>query len=815
MSRRDVLLRMASEQGQSPRVINRILDALRAHPELIDLPRAIDRLLRVLRACSVGTTIGLRDYDALVWRETCEWLISLARQSDVLRLLGEQFWLGERAPSKNPVMNKGVTRFGFPYASFLHIPRDVENSQDYERLLAQLLIASHQTGTDHLATQRYGVYQALGHLCELRHCLIPPELNIWGTAEEFVASCRAFSPSKSKSENAEHFAAISRLVRYCNGELPPVGSGGGGNRGRRTRHNRQELSHFISEDPRGFLLGDPDDPDQLPGHYGIIMEQTDTADGDLAPGEMSPSTEIWVLDDAGCERPYVADLLSQQSVEAHIVRSRQLLPFSYSQFTLLELRDLLFGASDLFHACWQELSHVQDVSRTQLRMEAIVMLHISLWLGQPTTQIVQLSIVDSAIEDVDGLALVRGEPAQFSMIVRRPDLAGDDRWQATTGIRPALLRILLPDLAGSSALINALLGAFPRSSNQVFTRQTGELEAEVKAVLYMLGGGDRRFTLTKLRSYLFHQLVSDTHDVAAASMLSGVAVPSAQTPRYYLQLDAYYLRQVYVASLERALTQVYACAGLAYEPVEPRQVQHGALGATHCLLPETIAANVKAMAKVLRKRPTGRLSEMLAWHNCYTLWVVQMLMLTTGCRAIRSPLMYVDEFDPELSMGALSDKDSDDRHMSRLVCIPPMLKRQIEHYSLHCVAMSRQLIGYLPQDEGSDRWSRGFFLWIGATDIRRDEITPDTIYQQMTQVAGYIPHRVNGYRKFLRTELVERSCPAESLAAFLGHWLRGEEPQDAFSSFCPATYARVVDEWITPLLQELGWFALASPWGIE
>ncbi|MEW3673824.1 hypothetical protein QOZ77_31940, partial [Pseudomonas aeruginosa] len=86
-------------------------------------------------------------------------------------------------------------------------------------------------------------------------------------------------------------------------------------------------------------------------------------------------------------------------------------------------------------------------------------------------------------------------------------------------------------------MVDALREAFPPSSSLVFTCQANELEGEVKAVLHQLGGGDRRFTLNKLQSYLFHQLVSDTHDVAAASMLSGVTMPSAQTPRYYLQLD--------------------------------------------------------------------------------------------------------------------------------------------------------------------------------------------------------------------------------------------------------------------------------------
>uniref|UniRef100_UPI0022318908 hypothetical protein n=1 Tax=Moraxella catarrhalis TaxID=480 RepID=UPI0022318908 len=83
-----------------------------------------------------------------------------------------------------------------------------------------------------------------------------------------------------------------------------------------------------------------------------------------------------------------------------------------------------------------------------------------------------------------------------------------------------------------------------------------------------------------------------------------------------------------------------------------------------------IEGNVSAMAEVLRKKPMGRLSEMLVWHNCYTLWTVQMFMLVTGCRAIRNPLLFIDEFDADLGMGALSDKDSGDRHMSRL-SLPP------------------------------------------------------------------------------------------------------------------------------------------------
>ncbi|EOC5473180.1 hypothetical protein ACM760_05085 [Pseudomonas aeruginosa] len=815
MSKREILLNLASEQGQSPRVIGEILNLLGAHPELIDLPRAIDQLLRVLRACSVGLPIGLDSADDVVLHEACRWLISLSRQPNIRVLLGEQFWMGNKMSARNPVSQRGVKIFGFPYASFLHILRDYENGQDYERLLAQVLVATQKTPTDRHVDQRYRVYLEISKLCGLRFFTIPPELKIWGTTEEFVASCRVFLPSKSSSGNAKSFAAIARLVRYCNGDSPRTGGGGGGYRGKRKQDDQPDLIHYITEDPRGFVLGDPDDPDQLPGHYDILGGHTDTVEGDLAPGEMSPSTEIWVLDDDGFERPYVADLLGQQNVEAHIVRSRQFLPFSYNQLTLKELRNLLFGASDLFHSCLQELSCPKDLARIQLRMEGIVALHISLWLGQSMTQVVQLSIVDDETDDADGLALILGDSVQFSMVVRRPDLAGDDRWQASSGVRVSLLRILLPDLAGSARLVKQLLKAFPRSANQVFTYQTEQLDAEIKALLLELGEDDRRYTRTKLRSYLFHQIVADTQDVAAASMLSGVEIPSAQTPRYYLQLDACHLRKIYTTSLVRVLTQVYACAGLAYEHVNLNADQQGGLGATHCLLPTTIESNVSAMARVLRRKTSGRLSEMVAWHNCFTLWTVQMFMLVTSCRAVRNPLMLIGEFDSVLGMGALSDKDSGDRHMSRLICMPPMLRRQITSYFAHCASISRQFIGYLPQDEEDHQWSRGFFLQIGQAGVRRAEITPGNIYDQMGLVSGYTTHRVNAHRKFIRTELTERGCPSEALAAFMGHWLRGEEPQDAYSTFCPAVYAKVLDEWITPLLRELGWSALSSQWVTE
>ena len=148
MSKHEVLLRLACEQGQSPRAVDQTLNLTGAHPDLIDLPGVSHKLLQLFPVCNMGVPLSFEGCDEQVWRTVCEWMVSLASQPNISELLGEQFWHGDVPPEKNPIHGKGVTLFGFPYASLLNAPRDHENIHDYLRLLAQLLVTSQQVGTD-------------------------------------------------------------------------------------------------------------------------------------------------------------------------------------------------------------------------------------------------------------------------------------------------------------------------------------------------------------------------------------------------------------------------------------------------------------------------------------------------------------------------------------------------------------------------------------------------------------------------------------------------------------------------------------------
>ncbi len=297
MKNNERILSLAKEAEQSGRAVKYILDLMDAHPDLIDLPRISMGLIKALNASEVEPKFSFDGIDKAVLLSTCKWIASLGAQPNIEALFGKSFWLGNPPPIRNPVLNQGVKKFGFPYAAIWHAPRDSENEQDYYRLLAQLLSVFQRRNTDRLQSQRYAVFLDLRRLCDLKQIDIPDQLKIWGETDAFVRACRIFHPQENESESSKALKSICRLVAYCSGDEPKVRSGGGGHHGPRPRLTGPELSHFIADNPLGFALADPDDPDQLPGYYSILWEPTGSVDGELAPEELSSETEIWLLDD--------------------------------------------------------------------------------------------------------------------------------------------------------------------------------------------------------------------------------------------------------------------------------------------------------------------------------------------------------------------------------------------------------------------------------------------------------------------------------------------------------------------------------------
>lgn len=808
------LLTLAKDRGRDVGVIAEILRFLDVHPQLIDFPRVIQGLVNTLDAMDIPPVLNLTAFDLRAWRDEGCWIILIRNNPDFIAALGPMFYQGDERRTRNPIIGKGVQEYAFPYATLWHEPADSECEQDYYRLIGQLLVAYQQRADGlGLRGQRYTAYLELRALCALQTLSIPSDLNFWSSSAVFAQGCRQFDAGNSTNYLAEHFAPIVRLARYLSGEEPPERYGGGGHR-HNGGSNSAGLGVLISQGATEFPLDDPDDPDLLPGYISFAVSQPldDDLDEALPPGELTAASEICLIDTRGEVRPYVAELLSHEGMLAHIARSRQFLPFGYNLLTQYELANLLFGVTDEFLFCRERIRNAPGQEQTQIRrrLEALLVLHLMLWFGRSLDDCKKLRIAERNARPSSVLELVLADetgPAEFRFFAPTPDYAAEELLPREA-VRESQRAIAVPDMVGAAALVMAIRGLSPVKGSAVITCKIKDVEREVRTLLSELGGEDPRYTMHKVRSYLHRQLISDTHDVVAATMLSGTPCLSAQTPLYYSQYSANYLRSLYCRSVQRVLTAVYASAGLEATVNMVTAASGTAIGARNCLRMEAVKANLEALLAVLRKRPRKGLQQLVHWHNCLSLWTVQMFLMATGCRAIRNPLKQADEFESRRGHGALGDKGADDGHMSRLVVLPDLLNRQLQAYKSHCSAISAQIksqLPLLPVPTG------GFFLRLADGDrLSYEEIRPLHINAVMRQVVGFTPHPVNGFRKLLRTELAERGCPPETLAAYMGHWLSGEEPQDIYSSFCPRTYIQGLHTYMLPLMRELGWMVRNS-----
>jgi hypothetical protein len=800
------LLTLAKDHGRDVGVIAEMLRFLDVHPQLIDFPRVIQGLVNTLDAMDVPPVLNLGASDLRIWRDECRWIISIRNNPDFVAALGLMFYQGDERRTRNPVIGKGVQEHAFPYATLWHEPADSECEQDYYRLIGQLLLAYQQRADGlGLRGQRYTAYLELRALCALQTLSIPSDLNIWSSSAVFAQGCRQFDAGNSTNYLAEYFAPIVRLARYLGGEEPPERHGGGGHR-HHGGSNSAGLGVLISQGATEFPLDDPDDPDLLPGYISFAVSQPldDDLDEALPPGELTSASEICLIDTTGEVRPYVAELLSHEGMLAHIARSRQFLPFGYNLLTQHELANLLFGVTDEFLFCRERIRNAPGQEQTQIRrrLEALLVLHLMLWFGRSLDDCKKLRIAERNARPSSVLELVLADetgPAEFRFFAPTPDYAAEELLPRDA-VRASQPTISVPDMVGAAALVMAIRDLSPVNGTAVITCKIKDVEREIRILLGELGGEDPRYTMHKVRSYLHRQIIADSHDVVAATMLSGMPCLSANTPLYYSQFSINHLRRLYCQSVQRVLAAVYATVGLEAPSAQIPSVPEAAVGARNCLRLATVKNNLDALLAVLRKRPRKDLQQLLHWHNCFSLWTIQMFFMTTGCRAIRDPLKHEDEFISPGGHGALGDKGSDDGHMSRLVVLTDLLKRQLKAYKAHCRAITAQLELHAPAP------TNGFFL--RSTDdgcLCYEEIRPLHIKAVMHQIEGFTPHAVNGFRKLLRTELAERGCPPETLAALMGHWLSGEEPQDIYSSFCPRTYVQGLHTHLLPLMRELGW----------
>ncbi len=216
------------------------------------------------------------------------------------------------------------------------------------------------------------------------------------------------------------------------------------------------------------------------------------------------------------------------------------------------------------------------------------------------------------------------------------------------------------------------------------------------------------------------------------------------------------------------------------------QSRNGTVGARLC---PTLSA-VRSMftnlkADVARTAAYIDLAGFVEHHNLLTFYSVQFFAYNTACRAIVTPYIRYDAIGAATGLAGLSDKDDDFCHKTRLVWIPESLRDHMESYEAHL----KQVKAHCSH---TPALLQEPCLFLDSENqlclVRPKRIEPF--------LKRYLNVEVNTHRRFLRTQLIERSCPPEVVDAFMGHWNAGEEPFGVFSSFSLDQYVRTLRTYL-------------------
>jgi hypothetical protein len=330
-----------------------------------------------------------------------------------------------------------------------------------------------------------------------------------------------------------------------------------------------------------------------------------------------------------------------------------------------------------------------------------------------------------------------------------------------------------------------------------------------------------RLSLNSISSYLYHHLArTNGGDLTTAMLLTGKNDSLGMSPLHYTAYPVDKLQKMYHDSCS-ALMQAHL------KETELRNSQEAPTTITSHVIAWNGTAGTayrprrRAVRKIVRrlqermmfiKEMPRSLDKLLRLHNNMMRYTAILFAFSTGFRAVSSPLLPPSQIDKTTGFAVISDKDGIDYYNARIVWLPPVCVNQYHLYLEHLEYLLPKLefldidafnnlndLLYYPLP--SDRLPLFFFL---QKDGHSTKIRPTDVWANIRSNLQYeLPE--NASRHYLRSYLMEEGCPPEMIAAFMGHWERGEEPWGRYSALSPADYAETLAGYLVKLLENDGW----------
>ncbi|WP_404415041.1 hypothetical protein [Marinospirillum sp.] len=517
---------------------------------------------------------------------------------------------------------------------------------------------------------------------------------------------------------------------------------------------------------------------------------------------------------------------------AHIIRANQLLSTNWAQATTWEIAELLKMCEGIIYD--------QDEYRSnQQRRETATIILLMLWTG---------STLDKA---VTGLRWVKGtlpNPVPISYLFKGN--SGDScirikLTNASAKIKPNKKQLEylhpreeflnLPDPVGlGAAMRRAFVAQIDEiGSYKLYTHKTPTYRASLNSLLRLLPSG-HRLNEHKISMFLFHKIATETSgDVADAILTTSRYHPLGQTLLHYSSPEQKRQTELYVKTVKKIISELsmegydlrLPCSEGARQDTAslPRPERHDPVETSSAAdehAPATIVGShffpqkkciqnlISTLKTQIKRAPDpSDLDQVMSYHNCFTLYSNLMLGYATGYRAVKDPVLAEDDIDPETGLAVISDKDGPELYNARLVWIPDSVQKQLAHYQTHYSRLL-PILQHLDQEAYNFNSLQNIpKLFLLDNNLRWEPIRPKTLKPLLEST---FPLPININRRFLRTTLRARGCPAEVVDGFMGHWGRGQEPWGEHSTLSTHDYLETLKPHITAIQQELGFEVCAS-----
>ena len=825
------LLIKIEEAGFRGDELRNFLWLINAHDLLIAFPKVCQNVLRVFELASQNWGYTESDFNLVGISSILKWIVN---NKVALNSVSDEFNREPKNNKNHPIVGHGSSKFPL-YASLWNSCESPLLQNKYTLLQAHLLFAHASALTEQNNRNEYEVYSGTEAWKGFKNspylaCLALRELSL----ESFSANLNILPVEKSPKDFADEIeslppisskSALNRIndfVTFIKKSLNIInwliknGNSSNGVGGSKSIKGYIELDQnkFIKE-LQQIHLADPDDPDSswnIHSNMVAIDLGSETYDKlnnlDLCLDEFDSHELTLSYIDTGIKAGGYAALTAAQV--RHVVMANQLLPWSYNQLCLHEIMNLIKVTSSWVSS---KVNSEYDESEVK-KLEAIFLTRIMIFTASDFERARQLLIFPN--DELKGeLSLITAdfENVKWRIHSIEPDYKTANQINENTQKQKGEY-FYLDDLINIRNYLKVLTEKrqwkFPKKDKKdiknyyLFQRPVPEL---LKSLKDLLGDIDPtgRLTINKLSKFMFSQLLIQMKgDICAASIIAGVEHPLAHVRMFYSMIPVSKIQKHYFDKVKEIVDLVQKA-----RPVEnklkdiPLTVEQDFyVGSRLC---PTFDAVKKAVDKLHNEMQIARRKhDEIRFHNLYTLYTVWQFSFSTACRAIQTPYLHTSEIDKVSGIGTLSDKDNSAGYKTRLIWLSKDIFNAMVQYEQYRFTSSA------PKNKELEAYPVFFLKKLNESDERKAEVIkvvnvqPKTLLPVMQEFLNY---PANFHRRFMRSELIARSCPMEIVDAWMGHWHTGEEPWATYSSFNFSEYQQALQEYLLPILEDLGFLA--------